>query len=70
MTLSSEVRNGVVLSVGLRSGVYFGEGERVCDFQYAVLLHADYAARRERGEGFPAGGSDLDRDLRTRVSLP
>jgi hypothetical protein len=49
--------------------VYFGEREAVRDLEYAVLLHSDYAARRKRGEGFAARGSDLDCDLGRTVSL-
>lgn len=64
----SEVCDGLVLSIGLR-GRHFGEGERVCDLQYTILLHTNYAAGRKRREGFAARSSDLDRDLRATVSL-
>jgi hypothetical protein len=64
-----KVCDSLVLSIGLR-GRDLREGERVCDFEYAVLLHTDNAAGCERRERFAAGSSDLDRDLKTKVSLP
>lgn len=46
-----------------------GERERICDFEDAVLLHADDAARGEGWERFAACGSNLDCDLKAIVSL-
>jgi hypothetical protein len=59
-----------VLAIGLGGSSHFWEGKTVRDLQDAVLLHADYAARRKRREGFAARSSDLDSDLGTIVSLP
>jgi len=64
----SEVGRGLVLAVRLRSGG-FGEGKRVCNFEDAVLLHADQAAGSQGWERLAAGGGDLDRDLHCLVSL-
>lgn len=46
-----------------------GEGEGVCDFEDAVLLHTDNAARGEGRERLAARGSNLDSDLKAIVSL-